>query len=117
VSGRQRPLPPEVGLAIYRTAQEALINSAKYAGRDGSVELQLTYQADGVRLAVEDARRDSADPNSAAPPAGPAGLTFGGYGLAGMRERAELLGGELTAGPTESGFRVLLQLPASREAL
>jgi len=108
VSGQQRPLPPEVGLAIYRTAQEALINSAKYAGRDGSVRLQLTYQPDGVRLAVEDAR-----PDGAAVPVGPAALTFGGYGLAGMRERAELLGGELTAGPTDSGFRVLLRLPES----
>jgi signal transduction histidine kinase len=107
VSGQQRPLPPEVGLAIYRTAQEALINSAKYAGRDGNVLLHLTYQPDGVRLAVEDAR-----PDGAAAPAGPTSLTFGGYGLAGMRERAELLGGELTAGPTESGFRVLLRLPA-----
>ena len=40
------------------------------------------------------------------------GLTFGGYGLTGMRERAELLGGRLTAGPTEAGFRVELWLPA-----
>jgi signal transduction histidine kinase len=36
----------------------------------------------------------------------------GGYGLTGMRERAELLGGTLTAGPTGCGFRVLLRIPA-----
>jgi signal transduction histidine kinase len=105
VAGEQRPLSPEIGLALYRTAQEALINTAKYAGRDGSAELRVTYGARDVELAIEDAR--SAD---AAPP-GPAGLTFGGYGLTGMRERAELLGGRLTAGPTDKGFRVQLWLP------
>jgi signal transduction histidine kinase len=104
VTGKQRPLPPEIGLALYRTAQETLTNSAKYAGRDGRAELRLIYSADGVALTVEDARsRDAAPP--------PAGLTFGGYGLTGIRERAELLGGTLTAGPTESGFKVQLRLP------
>jgi signal transduction histidine kinase len=111
VAGEQRPLSPEVGLALYRTAQEALINTAKYAGRDGHAELRVTYGAGDVELAIEDAR--SAD---AAPPA-PAGLTFGGYGLTGMRERAELLGGRLTAAPTDKGFRVLLWLPTAPEAL
>lgn len=110
VIGEQRPLSPEIGLALYRTAQEALINTAKYAGRDGRAELRLSYRPQDVKLEIEDAR--SAD---AAPPA-PAGLTFGGYGLTGMRERAELLGGKLTAGPTEEGFRVLLRLPTSAAA-
>jgi signal transduction histidine kinase len=104
VSGEQRPLSPEIGLALYRTAQETLTNTAKYAGRDGQAELRLTYAVDDVELAVEDTRSQDA-----APPR--AGLTFGGHGLTGMRERAELLGGRLTAGPTETGFRVLLQLP------
>jgi signal transduction histidine kinase len=110
VAGEQRALSPEVGLALYRTAQEALINTAKYAGRDGRAELRVTYGTGDVELAIEDAR--SAD---AAPP-GPAGLTFGGYGLTGMRERAELLGGKLIAGPTEKGFRVLLWLPTTCES-
>ncbi len=110
VTGEERALSPEIGLALYRTAQEALINTAKYAGRDGRAELCLSYGQDDVALAVEDAR--SAD----APPPGPAGLTFGGYGLTGMRERAELLGGRLTAGPTDQGFRVQLWLPTSRAA-
>jgi signal transduction histidine kinase len=105
VHGEQRQLPPEIGLALYRTAQEALINTAKYAGRGGTAELRLTYRPDDVTLEVEDARPVDAVP-------GPAGLTFGGYGLTGMRERAELLGGRLTAGPTEDGFRVELWLPA-----
>jgi signal transduction histidine kinase len=105
VTGQRRPLPPEIGLALYRTAQEALTNTVKYAGRDASVQLRLGYRDHEVELAVEDTRS-----GDARPPA-PAGLTFGGFGLAGMRERAELLGGRLIAGPTEAGFLVLLQLP------
>jgi signal transduction histidine kinase len=109
VTGEQRPLPPEIGLALYRTAQEALINTAKYAGRAGRAELHLHYRDADVELTVDDARSgDAASP-------GPAGLTFGGYGLIGMRERAELLGGRLAAGPTDGGFRVLLQLPVTPE--
>jgi signal transduction histidine kinase len=107
VTGQQRPLSPEAGLALYRTAQEALINTAKYAGRGGHAELHVSYGARDVALMIEDTR----GPDTAAP--APAGLTFGGYGLTGMRERAELLGGRLTAGPTDEGFRVLLWLPAS----
>lgn len=108
VAGEPRPLSPEAGLALYRTAQEALINSAKYAGRGGTAGLRLRYRPGDVLLEVEDVR--AAD--TAALPAG--GLTFGGYGLAGMRERAELLGGELDAGPTDTGFRVVLRLPGAR---
>ena len=109
VAGEPRPLAPEVGLALYRTAQEALINTAKYAGRGGRADVSLTYGADCVELAIQDVRAPDA-----APP--PGGLTFGGYGLAGMRERAELLGGRLTAGPTERGFQVQLWLPSGPAA-
>ncbi|HUC58883.1 MAG TPA: histidine kinase [Streptosporangiaceae bacterium] len=113
VKGTPRPLPAEVGLAVYRTAQEALTNTAKYAGRDATAELRLGYDGEGVELVIEDAspavhagqaRRDDA-----------ARLTFGGYGLTGMRERAELLGGSLTAGPAGDGFAVRLRLPAPAE--
>ncbi len=105
VTGPQRPLPPEVGLALYRTAQEALTNTAKYAGQGARAELRLGYADEAVELVIEDSRRDEPSPPGD-------GLTFGGYGLTGMRERAELLGGSLTAGPTEAGFRVRLWLPA-----
>ena len=57
---------------------------------------------DEVHLAVEDVGVP------AAPPAG----SEGNYGLTGMRERAELLGGTLDAAPTLAGFRVLLKVPA-----
>ncbi len=117
VAGSQRPLPPEIGLAIYRTAQEALTNTAKHAGRGARAELRLTYAADAVELVADDTAglaAPGARPADGA--AGPAGLTFGGYGLTGMRERAELLGGSLTAGPTGTGFRVRLRLPAAPAA-
>jgi signal transduction histidine kinase len=107
VTGPARPLPPEIGLAVYRTAQEALVNTAKYAGPGARAELRLDYGTDEIELTVQDERTGPAGPPAAA------GLTFGGYGLTGMRERAELLGGKLTAGPTEAGFGVLLRLPAA----
>jgi signal transduction histidine kinase len=108
VIGRSHGMSPEVGLTIYRTAQEALTNSAKYAGPAAQVQLTLTYAAETVELAVQDTRAgDDVAADDAA-----AGLTFGGYGLAGMRERAELLGGSLTAGPTDAGFALRLELPA-----
>ncbi|MGH3168903.1 MAG: sensor histidine kinase, partial [Trebonia sp.] len=115
VSGASRPLPPEIGLALYRTAQEALINSVKYAGRGATANVRLGYGADWVTLKIEDFRATGTRSSLAAAPVA-SGLTFGGYGLAGMRERAELLGGDLTAGPTESGFRVRLRLPARGRA-
>lgn len=117
VTGDPCPLPPETGLALYRTAQEALTNTAKYAGRDAIAQIHLSCLPRTVELLVQDtpARRPAAghspadgvpasggSPVGAAPvgaaptgrdggPARPGGgLTFGGYGLAGMRERAEL---------------------------
>jgi signal transduction histidine kinase len=99
-------------------AQEALTNSRKHA-RAERVELHLGYEPDGVRLVVEDHARPSdgdGDPGDALP-ARPAGAVRTsraggqGYGLTGMRERAELLGGRLRAGSTGDGYRVELWVP------
>jgi signal transduction histidine kinase len=106
VSGEPRELTSEVRLAIYRTAQEALTNIRRHA-TPTSVDVQLAYHDQQTILTIED--RGAAD---APPPASPV-QSNGGYGLAGMRERAELLGGHLFAEPTASGFRVKLSLPAS----
>jgi signal transduction histidine kinase len=111
VSGEPRELPADARLAVYRTAQEALTNVRRHATPD-RVEVRLDYQADAVALVVED--------HGAATAAG-VGVSLGdgreaprgdGYGLTGMRERAELLGGTLVAEPTGDGFRVQLVLPA-----
>jgi signal transduction histidine kinase len=68
------------------------------------VTVRLEYRDDATVLAVEDV----ASKGPAIPVGAPAGA---GYGLTGMRERAELLDGRLTAEPTAQGFRVELWLP------
>ena len=94
---------------MYRTAQEALTNVRRHA-RPAQVDVRLRYEPDGTRLVVEDRRADGDD-----------GPTDGererglGYGLTGMRERAELLGGRLAAAPTATGFRVELFLPEAAD--
>jgi signal transduction histidine kinase len=102
VSGPERPLGSEARLTLYRVAQEALSNVRKHAAPD-RVELHLAYEPGGTRLSVEDFSANG----HAVPSEGGEG-----FGLTGMRERAELLGGELTATVTASGFRVDLWVPA-----
>jgi signal transduction histidine kinase len=110
VTGEPRPVEPEIGLALERTVQEALTNARKHAP-GAAVTVTLIYGPDGCEVEVRD--------TGAARAAGSGGAlagTGGGYGLAGMRERAELLGGELTAGPYPvgadgRGYRVWLKIP------
>jgi signal transduction histidine kinase len=106
-TGQPAELRPAVKLALYRVTQEALTNIRKHAHPE-RVEVRLEYLRDGVSLAVEDfvAAQDNSAPGAAL------GISGGGYGLTGMRERAELLGGTLTAAPTGCGFRVVLRVPA-----
>jgi signal transduction histidine kinase len=105
VRGEPRELTPEARLAVYRTAQEALTNVRRHATAE-RVDVRLDYGPDGTVLVVE----DHAVPGSP-PPA--AARSNGGHGLTGMRERAQLLGGELQAAPTPGGFRVELRLPVA----
>jgi signal transduction histidine kinase len=101
VTGTPRPLgSSEARLALFRVGQEALTNVAKHAAGTTAVTITLAYSAAAVSLVVEDVGSD------------PAPSAAGGYGLTGMRERAELLGGHLTAAPTGHGFRVELEVPA-----
>jgi signal transduction histidine kinase len=103
VTGKPRELASEARLAIYRTAQEALTNVVRHSAAE-RVALRLAYEPGGTRLTVEDSGAGVPVPAGASP--------GGGYGITGMRERAELLGGRLDAGPTPEGFRVELWLPA-----
>lgn len=98
IAGASQALDPDARLTLFRTAQEALTNVRKHA-RAKRVELQLVYEHAGARLRVEDFGEAAANGNG------------NGYGLTGMRERAELLGGTLVAGPTAAGFRVELWVP------
>ena len=98
--GRLSQLPPRLDLTIYRIVQEALTNVIKHAGEGANVMVRVSANADGVDLSVsDDGRGAGAHPGH-------------GYGIAGMRERAELLGGRLTTGPDpQGGFRVAAFLP------
>jgi signal transduction histidine kinase len=105
VNGSARPLPPEASLALYRGAQEAFTNIARYAP-GATTTVLLHYGNDHTSLTIED--------RLTKPPSDGAGLTDvgGGNGLAGMRERLERAGGRMQAGPTETGWRVELEVPA-----
>jgi signal transduction histidine kinase len=104
VSGSAHELGSEARLALYRVAQEALTNITKHAQPE-RVEMRLAYEPSATRLIVEDY---SSTDGTGLSPAGDGG----GYGLTGMRERAELIGGTLTAEATRNGFRVELDVPA-----
>jgi signal transduction histidine kinase len=101
VTGAEVELGTDARLTLYRVAQEALTNIRKHA-RPSRVEIRLAYEPSCARLTIEDFGR------CGDLPASDEGI---GYGLTGMSERAELLGGTLTAGLTDGGFRVELQVP------
>jgi signal transduction histidine kinase len=112
VTGKPHQLDSERSLTLFRAAQEALSNARKHA-RAERVELHLAYEPGATRLVVADhgtsgaalAAADGRPGDAARQGARP------GYGLTGMRERAQLLGGALEAGPTAEGFRVELWIP------
>jgi signal transduction histidine kinase len=113
VTGVPHQLSSQESLTLFRVAQEALTNSRRHSHAQ-RVELHLSYQANGTRLVVEDhadrERSTAGTPLDHADQA-PGGEQHG-YGLTGMRERAELLGGRLHAAPTSDGFRVELWVPS-----
>jgi len=100
--GQAEPLPPGVDLTAYRIAQEALTNARRHApGAD--VRVELRYETDMLHLAVRDD-----GPGAAAEP--------DGHGIVGMRERAEMVGGTLRAGPVpDGGFAVYADLPIAEQ--
>ncbi|MGW0997021.1 sensor histidine kinase [Streptomyces sp. NPDC002523] len=100
VTGERRTLSAEASQAVRRVAQEAVTNVHKHA-QGAKVRVRLDYTEREVTLNVRD---------SGGLPGEISG-SGGGYGLMGMRERAELLGGSLDAGPDEEGFVVTLKVP------
>jgi signal transduction histidine kinase len=106
VHGEARPVPADVGLTVYRTAQEALTNTAKHAGRGASSRLVLDWHDDRLVLTATDDGRSAATTAPLLPGAG--------YGLTGLRERAELAGGSLRTSTTGDGFCLELTLPLPR---
>ncbi|MFI5796633.1 sensor histidine kinase [Streptomyces sp. NPDC051677] len=107
--GNLTGLSPGIQLSVYRIVQEALTNTVKYAASDTSVHVSVAADPDVVRLTVEDTGPRRA-PKAGRPP------TSGGRGLVGMRERAALYQGNVTAGPNAQGgwtVHALLPTPPS----
>jgi signal transduction histidine kinase len=95
--GEQRPREIDAELAAYRVVQEALTNALKYAaGQRTKVRVRHAdeVEIEVITLAVEES-----------------GAPSGGRGLAGLRERVQMLGGRFEAGPHEEGFRVWALIP------
>jgi signal transduction histidine kinase len=91
-------LAPGVGLAAYRVVQEALTNASRHAS-GGPVSVRVVHRPDGLEVDVVNG------------PGAPSGERGSGRGLVGMRERVELYGGRLDAGPSGSDWRVHAWLP------
>lgn len=99
LSGAPAPLPPATAQTLFRAAQEGLTNAQKH-GNARRVVVGLSYGQASVRLLVQD---DGA---------GVGNGEGGGFGLAGLRERAEQLGGDFSAGPRDGGgFGLEMALP------
>jgi signal transduction histidine kinase len=104
ITGRAHKLPPGPALAAYRIVQESLTNVLRHA-RGARVAVRLRVDTTSVTIEVDDTPPRRRDPSPAAP-------RSESHGLIGLRERAEELGGWLTAGPcAEGGWRVRAWLP------
>jgi signal transduction histidine kinase len=115
IDGDPARLSGRTGEAVLRVVQEALTNVRKHApGAEVSVAVHAGQASDDEVVLVVDDRPTAAQPAGQAGAARAEGLaaTGGGYGLQGMRERAQLLGGTLSAGSVDRGWRVELRLPA-----
>jgi signal transduction histidine kinase len=103
-SGTARPLPTAAALCAYRIVQEALTNTLKHAG-PSSASVLLAYEDQVLRVTVTDDGRGPRSQGS-------------GHGLAGMRERAALLGGRLETGAgRDGGFTVTATIPYESAAV
>jgi signal transduction histidine kinase len=101
VEGAARPLPPGIEHALFRSAQEGLTNIRKHAAASAA-EVALDFRPAGrVTLAVTDNGH------------GVAGAAAGGFGLLGIRERIEVLGGRVESGNRDGGgFALTIEVPA-----
>lgn len=105
-SGSAVDLSPGQQLAVFRIIQECLTNALKHGGRGTDVRLHYDWSGPGLTLHLASALVPAAK-EEASGPASPRA----GRGLPGMRERAHLAGGWLTAGPDGEHFRVTAFLP------
>jgi signal transduction histidine kinase len=101
VDGTPRSLPEGAELAAYRVVQESLTNTRKHGGPAAAAAVTLRFQPDGLLLRVTDDGLGAA-----------AAADGTGHGLTGMRERVEMYGGKVDAGPLPGGgYQVTARLP------
>jgi signal transduction histidine kinase len=107
IEGETRSLPPTVDVSAYRIVQEALTNTLKHSAASRA-DVHVRYWPDEVEVEIiDDGRPDGASSSG-----------LGGLGLIGMRERAALHGGQLSAGPAVGGgYAVRARLRAPTGAL
>ncbi|WP_395293646.1 sensor histidine kinase [Kitasatospora hibisci] len=102
LDGETDSLPSAVDAAVYRIAQESVTNAMRHAVNATEVIVRVTAERHRVRVSVRDNGQRT-------------GRGHDGFGLAGLRERAALLGGRLQAGPgTDEGWHVEAELPLGR---
>ncbi|MGV9813008.1 sensor histidine kinase [Streptomyces cellulosae] len=103
-SGERRPLAAAADHAVYRIVQEGLTNAHKHAP-GAPITVELRYEPDSLVVEVANA------PVPEGAPSGPPAIS-GGQGLAGLEERARLVGGMVHSGPSpDGGFRLAGVLP------
>jgi signal transduction histidine kinase len=90
LTGDLEGVRPMVAAAVYRIAQESITNAVRHARHATRIDVRVIGEQDSVLVVV----LDDGEPSSPSPP---------GYGVAGMTERAALLGGTLEAGPNAGG--------------
>ncbi|MBI5034670.1 MAG: sensor histidine kinase [Chloroflexi bacterium] len=98
VTGTPRPLPPQTELALYRVVEESLTNVRKHAHAP-RVDLGIDYGANQVRLTIKDNGVGTSDAS-------------GGFGLLGIRERVQLVGGSMHIDTARGqGFALEVEVP------
>jgi signal transduction histidine kinase len=109
VTGTPAATPPGAGLTVYRIVQEALTNTLKHAADPSRVSVEIAYRPDSVTIDVH----DDGGCRQVRPEASAAG-----HGLTGMRERAAVYGGAVSAGPGPAGgWHLHARLPMTTSAL
>jgi signal transduction histidine kinase len=107
--GHPMPLSPSLDLSVYRIVQEALTNVTKHAGT-AQATVDIAFDDEAVLISVTDG--GALHRNGRVLPPSQDDATRVHHGIIGMRERAAMFGGSLTAGPCpEGGFQVLARLP------
>jgi signal transduction histidine kinase len=101
--GSREPLPADIDLSAFRIIQEAVTNVVRHACTD-QCRVSISHQDGQLSIEITDSGRGGSAAGT-------------GYGITGMRERAALLGGDLSAGPRPGGgFRVAARLPVPAPA-